>query len=90
VQTSLLHAWNRLDRLGTIARNSPQPKRAIECYSCSTVFVSIDGINFRGNYRLSRQLHLWPWEVNSLALVRERTIPTDRPLVGEISANSYG
>jgi hypothetical protein len=37
-----------------------------------------------------------PWEItldvtNSVALVRERTIPTERPpLVGEVSTNFYG
>jgi hypothetical protein len=29
-------------------------------------------------------------EANSVALVRERTIPTERPLVGEVSANFCG
>jgi hypothetical protein len=38
-----------------------------------------------------RHLHCLSWELNSVALVRKRTTPTERPpLVGEVSANFCG
>jgi hypothetical protein len=48
------------------------------CTGRKAVFVTVYGV-----YNLARQMN-----INSVALVRERTIPTERPpLVGEVNAS---
>jgi hypothetical protein len=53
-----LHSMSRLDTLGILVLELPQPKRLIHCKSLNTAFLSIDGIKcdipmFRGKNRLS-------------------------------------
>jgi hypothetical protein len=41
-----MHPTSCLDLLGVLALTLPQPKRLAQCYSLSTVFLSVNGLRY--------------------------------------------
>jgi hypothetical protein len=72
-----------------------ETRRSRHVYQCSSLSYDLrwedGGLNWAGPLFKEVEHRIWIEKVNSVAWVRERTIPTELPtLIGEISANFCG